>query len=75
VAHPGGEQDRAGEGPAIVGLRKLCVRFLADALRHAIRGPIPVRKRSASPRGTIHWLNQGGPTLTFCPPTASVIIG
>src|SRR5581483_3718935 len=53
-----------------------CVfKFSDEALRHAISGPTPVRNKSISPIGVIHWLKNGGPTVMRSPVTASDSVG
>jgi len=57
--------------PASTGLRKLRLRFSADARRHAMSGPTPIRKRRARKIGILTKLKKGAPTLILTPRTAS----
>src|SRR5215469_8922392 len=49
--------------PAIKGQPKLRFMLSAEVLRQARSGPTPVRKRIASPIGTMTLLKKGAPTL------------
>ena len=44
-------------------------------LRHASSGPMPVSSSSVSPIGSIHWLKNGGPTVSRSPRIASLSVG
>ena len=57
--------------PASTGLRKLRVRFSADARRHAMSGPTPIRNSRERKIGILTRLKNGAPTLTLTPRTAS----
>src|SRR5215469_16235002 len=54
-----------------VGQRKLRRKLSSDVLRHANRGPIPVRNTRKIPIGTFTRLKNGGPTVTLLPVTHS----
>src|ERR1035438_5301404 len=55
----------------IVGHRKLRFRLSREVLRQASSGPTAVRKIRNNPIGTLTRLENGGPTVTFEPVTAS----
>src|SRR5215470_12656667 len=59
----------------IAGERKFRLRLLGDALRHASKGPTPVKNTRNTAIGTLTLLKNGGPTVIFDPVTASEIIG
>src|SRR5258708_38157919 len=57
------------------GKAKFFHRLPTDVLRHASKGPIPVRKIRNRPIGIIILLKKGGPTVILYPRTHSERIG
>src|ERR671923_1397924 len=53
------------------GQRKFRLRLSQEARRHAMIGPIPIRKTSKRKSGTVTELKYGAPTLTWTPAIAS----
>src|SRR5215467_2077164 len=53
--------------PATVGQRKFLRKLSPDVLRHASRGPTPVRNSKRSPSGIFTLLKNGAPTLMRFP--------
>ena len=67
----GGAAAPAATMPAATGFRKLRRRLSAEARRHAMSGPTPIRKSRARKTGMLTRLKNGAPTLTLTPRSAS----
>src|SRR5271170_309871 len=57
--------------PTINGQAKFRFRLSTEVLRHARRGPTPVRNSRSSPIGIFTLLKKGAPTLILEPESAS----
>jgi hypothetical protein len=68
---PTSRKTAAAAIPTATGHTKLRFRLSSDARRQAMSGPTPIRNRSPRKSGTLTWLKNGAPTLTFTPRSAS----
>ena len=68
---PRSRNTAAAATPTAIGARKFRLRLSTEARRQAMSGPTPIRKMSPRKSGTLTWLKNGAPTLTFTPRAAS----